>query len=55
VSLTVNGVAGACFHVNLIPHTLEGTTLRNLRAGARVNLEIDLVARYVQRLAGSES
>jgi riboflavin synthase len=50
VSLTVNGVEGARFHVNLIPHTLEATTLRSLLPGARVNLEIDLVARYVARL-----
>jgi riboflavin synthase len=52
VSLTVNGVDGARFHVNLIPHTLDVTTLRSLAPGARVNLEIDLVARYVERLAG---
>ncbi len=51
VSLTVNGVAAARFHVNLIPHTLEVTTLRNLIAGASVNLEVDLVARYVARLS----
>ncbi len=51
VSLTVNGVAGTRFHANLIPHTLDVTTLRTLRAGARVNLEVDLVARYVARLA----
>jgi len=50
VSLTVNGVAGARFHVNLIPHTLEVTTLTSLGAGARVNLEVDLIARYVARL-----
>ena len=50
VSLTVNGVEGPRFHVNLIPHTLEATTLRALAPGARVNLEIDLVARYVARL-----
>jgi len=50
VSLTVNGVTGARFHVNLIPHTLEVTTLNSLVAGARVNLEVDLVARYVARL-----
>ena len=49
VSLTVNGVAGARFHVNLIPHTLAVTTLRRLAPGARVNLEVDLVARYVAR------
>ena len=52
VSLTVNGVAGSRFHVNLIPHTLAVTTLRALERGAHVNLEVDLVARYVERLAG---
>ena len=51
VSLTVNDVAGARFAVNLIPHTLEVTTLRRLEPGAAVNLEVDLVARYVARLA----
>jgi len=51
VSLTVNGVAGARFHANLIPHTLDVTTLKSLRAGARVNLEVDLIARYVARLS----
>ena len=50
VSLTVNGVDGARFHVNLIPHTLDVTTLRTLEPGSRVNLEVDLVARYVARL-----
>lgn len=49
VSLTVNGVAGARFHVNLIPHTLAVTTLGRLAAGAHVNLEVDLIARYVAR------
>jgi riboflavin synthase len=51
VSLTVNGVAGARFHVNLIPHTLAVTTLRSLAPGRRVNLEVDLIARYVARYA----
>ena len=51
VSLTVNGVSGSRFHVNLIPHTLDVTTLKSLRPGARVNLEVDLVARYVARLS----
>jgi len=50
VSLTVNAVAGARFAVNLIPHTLNVTTLRRLTPGAAVNLEIDIVARYVARL-----
>jgi len=49
-SLTVNGADGARFHVNLIPHTLAVTTLAALQPGARVNLEVDLVARYVARL-----
>ena len=51
VSLTVNVVAGARFAVNLIPHTLNVTTLQRLTPGAAVNLEIDVVARYVARLA----
>lgn len=50
VSLTVNTVAQGHFAVNLIPHTLTVTTLRELTRGARVNLEVDLVARYVARL-----
>lgn len=50
VSLTVNEVDGAEFSVNLIPHTLAVTTLNELRAGAKVNLEIDLIARYVERM-----
>jgi len=51
VSLTVNSVSGARFHVNLIPHTLDVTTFKSLRPGARINLEVDLVARYVARLS----
>ena len=50
VSLTVNRVEGDRFDVNLIPHTLEVTNLDALQAGARVNLEVDLVARYLERL-----
>jgi len=50
VSLTVNEVAGAEFEVNLIPHTLAASNLGDLRAGDRVNLEVDLLARYVERL-----
>jgi riboflavin synthase len=49
-SLTVNSVQGRYFSVCLIPHTLEVTTLGGLTTGDRVNLEIDLVARYVERL-----
>jgi riboflavin synthase len=51
VSMTVNTVNGHRFSVNLIPHTLAVTTLGALRAGARVNLEVDLIARYVERLS----
>ena len=51
VSLTVNGVAGSRFHVNLIPHTLDVTTLKSAKSGSKLNLEVDLVARYVARLA----
>jgi riboflavin synthase len=51
VSLTVNEVDGVKFAVNLIPHTLEVTTLGTLAVGARVNLEIDTLARYVERLS----
>ena len=54
VSLTVNHVAGDEFDVNLIPHTLEVTTLHELKAGAQVNLEIDLIARYVERMMTAE-
>ena len=50
VSLTVNAVRGSVFEVNLIPHTLKATTLKRLAPGVRVNLEIDLVARYLGRL-----
>ena len=53
VSLTVNDVEGARFAVNLIPHTLEVTTLDDYRAGTRVNLEVDIIARYLERLHGS--
>ena len=50
VSLTVNRVEGATFEVNLIPHTLGVTTLGRLNPGDKVNLEVDLVARYIERL-----
>ncbi len=50
VSLTVNEVDGDEFGVNIIPHTRDATTLGNLQPGSRVNLEIDMLARYVARL-----
>ncbi|MDR0776298.1 MAG: riboflavin synthase [Azonexus sp.] len=49
-SLTTNDVNGPVFTINLIPHTLENTTLHRLGPGARVNLEVDLIARYVERM-----
>jgi riboflavin synthase len=52
VSLTVNRVDRDEFEVNLIPHTLEVTTLSRLEPGAKVNLEVDLIARYVERMLG---
>jgi riboflavin synthase len=63
VSLTVNNVEditsaeGACcrFSINLIPHTIAVTTLKHLRAGSKVNLEIDLIARYVERMLAASN
>lgn len=50
VSLTVNRVDGAAFELNIVPHTLTETTLANFNVGRRVNLEVDLIARYLERL-----
>lgn len=50
VSLTTNKVKGRTFSINLIPHTVAVTTLKRLHPGARVNLEVDLIARYVERM-----
>ena len=57
VSLTVNQVDKDSFSMNLIPHTLDNTALKNLGIGSRVNLEVDLIARYVERMHqwGTES
>ncbi len=52
VSLTVNAVGNGEFSVNLIPHTLQATNLKDLKQGGKVNLEVDLVARYVDRILG---
>jgi riboflavin synthase len=54
VSLTVNDVTGSRFTVNLIPHTLACTTFETLGPGARVNIEIDLLARYIERLSAAK-
>jgi riboflavin synthase len=57
-SLTVNKVEdlndGCLMHINLIPHTLQNTTLQYLKAGSLVNLEVDLIARYVERMLSSK-
>jgi riboflavin synthase len=57
VSLTVNSVSdspqGCTISINLIPHTIAVTTLRHLQEGSRVNLEVDLIARYVERMLSS--
>jgi len=51
VSLTVNGIEQDTFNMNIIPHTLENTTLKQLKVGSQVNIEIDQIARYVERIA----
>ena len=50
ISLTVNEVSGSKFRVNLIPHTMENTHAGNYRPGTKLNIEVDLVARYVERI-----
>ena len=50
ISLTVNSVSGAVFSLNIIPHTAEVTTLGALKQGDKVNLEIDVLARYLKRM-----
>ncbi len=55
ISLTINGVCGARFDVNIVPHTLEETTLGKTRVGQQVNLEVDLLARYLERLLLGET
>ncbi len=55
ISLTVNEVDGAVFGVNIVPHTLQETTLGDTEAGDKVNLEVDLLARYLERLMAGDS
>jgi riboflavin synthase len=50
ISLTVNSVNGSVFNVNIVPHTLQETTLAEIKVGDKVNLEVDLLARYLERL-----
>jgi riboflavin synthase len=55
VSLTVNKVDGSCFEINIVPHTLQETIISDYQSGTAVNLEVDVIARYLERLiqAGS--
>ncbi|OIN13758.1 riboflavin synthase [Oceanisphaera psychrotolerans] len=55
ISLTVNDVDGAAFKLTLVPHTLKETTLDNWRPGRQVNLEVDIIARYLERLLTAAS
>ncbi len=55
ISLTVNEVNGACFGVNIVPHTLQETTLNDAVAGSLLNLEVDILARYMERLMRGEA
>lgn len=54
VSLTVNGVSGSRFEVCIIPHTWEVTTFGGLAPGVEVNIEVDIIARYLERLTGQD-
>jgi riboflavin synthase len=54
-SLTVNVVNDDCFEINIVPHTQEKTIIKNYKAGTEVNLEVDLVARYLERLLTGDS
>ena len=55
VSLTTNRVKGRRFSINLIPHTVAVTTLKRCKAGGKVNLEVDLIARYVERMLNHDA
>ena len=50
ISLTVNAINGAIFELNIVPHTLEDTTMDDFKSGTQVNLEVDIIARYLERL-----
>ncbi len=55
ISLTVNTVQGSIFDLNIVPHTLQETTMREFQPGRRVNLEVDVIARYLERLLLGEN
>lgn len=54
ISLTVNAVKGECFDLNIVPHTLDQTTMSEFETGRQVNLEVDVIARYLERLLPEE-
>ncbi|MFZ5467708.1 MAG: riboflavin synthase, partial [Pseudomonadota bacterium] len=54
ISLTVNAIDGARFELNLVPHTVAVTTAKGWQAGVKVNLEVDVIARYLERLMQGE-
>lgn len=54
ISLTVNAVKGECFDLNIVPHTLDQTTMSKFETGRQVNLEVDVIARYLERLLPRE-
>lgn len=53
-SLTVNSIADANFEINIVPHTQQRTIIKNYKSGAKVNLEVDLIARYLERLLSKQ-
>ena len=55
VSLTINEVSGNTFNLNIIPHTAEVTTLGDFEPGKAVNIEVDLLARYIERMLGNDA
>jgi riboflavin synthase len=55
ISLTVNSVTGSEFDVNIVPHTIQETSMSTFNVGTRVNLEVDLIARYLERLLSKDS
>ena len=54
ISLTVNAVEGRVFELNIVPHTLAETTMGTFRPGRRVNLEVDVIARYLERMLAAD-
>lgn len=55
ISLTVNGIENSTFDLNIVPHTLEKTTMDEFRPGRKVNLEVDVIARYLERMLTADA